>query len=44
MPVDKALKVLQSEARDGMLDADVVDLFVRSGVYRRVLERDWREF
>jgi HD-GYP domain-containing protein (c-di-GMP phosphodiesterase class II) len=44
MPVEKALQVLQWEARDGMLDQDVVDLFVESGVYRKVLERDWREF
>jgi HD-GYP domain-containing protein (c-di-GMP phosphodiesterase class II) len=44
MPVEEALQVLQSEAEAGMLDKDIVDLFVRSGVYRKVLERDWREF
>jgi response regulator RpfG family c-di-GMP phosphodiesterase len=44
MPTEKALQVLQWEARDGMLDPDVVDLFVNSGVYKKVLERDWREF
>jgi HD-GYP domain-containing protein (c-di-GMP phosphodiesterase class II) len=44
MPVEKALEVLQWEARDGMLDQDIVDLFVRSAVYKKVLERDWREF
>jgi HD-GYP domain-containing protein (c-di-GMP phosphodiesterase class II) len=44
MPLEKALQVLQWEARDGMLDGDVVDLFVQSGVYKKVLERDWREF
>jgi len=44
MPVEKALQILQWEARDGMLDGDIVDLFVESGVYRKVLERDWREF
>ena len=44
MPVEKALQVLQWEAKDGMLDKDIVELFVRSGVYRKVLERDWREF
>ena len=44
MPVEKALQVLQWEARDGMLDEDIVELFVKSGVYRKVLERDWREF
>jgi len=44
MPVERAIDVLQAEARDGMLDPDVVDLFVKSAVYKKVLERDWREF
>jgi hypothetical protein len=44
MPLEKALQVLQWEARDGMLDKDVVELFIRTEVYRKVLERDWREF
>jgi HD-GYP domain-containing protein (c-di-GMP phosphodiesterase class II) len=44
MPVEKALQILEWEARDGMLDKDVVDLFIKSKAYRKVLERDWREF
>ena len=44
MPVEKALQVLEWEARDGMLDKDIVELFIRTEVYRKVLERDWREF
>ncbi len=44
MPVEKALQVLQWEANDGMLDKEIVELFVQSGVYKKVLERDWREF
>jgi len=44
MPTEKALQVLQWEAKDGMLDQDIVDLFVQSGVYKKVVERDWREF
>jgi response regulator RpfG family c-di-GMP phosphodiesterase len=44
MPVEKALEILQLEASKGMLDTEVVDLFVGSGVYKKVLERDWREF
>lgn len=44
MPVEKALQVLQWEADDGMLDKDIVELFVQSGVYKKVLDRDWREF
>jgi HD-GYP domain-containing protein (c-di-GMP phosphodiesterase class II) len=44
MPVEKALQVLQWEAQGGMLDKEIVELFVQSGVYKKVLERDWREF
>jgi HD-GYP domain-containing protein (c-di-GMP phosphodiesterase class II) len=44
MPVEKALQILEWEARDGMLDKDVVELFIRTKVYKKVLERDWREF
>jgi HD-GYP domain-containing protein (c-di-GMP phosphodiesterase class II) len=44
MPVEKALQILEWEARDGMLDKDVVELFIKSKSYRKVLERDWREF
>jgi len=44
MPIEKALQVLQWEARDGMLDKELVDLFVESAVYKKVLEKDWREF
>jgi response regulator RpfG family c-di-GMP phosphodiesterase len=44
MPVEKALQILQWEADDGMLDKDIVKLFVESGVYQKVLEGDWREF
>ena len=44
MPVEKALQILEWEARDGMLDKDVVQLFIESKSYRRVLERDWRDF
>lgn len=44
MPVEKALSILRMEADEGALDPDVVELFCSSGVYREVLERDWREF
>jgi hypothetical protein len=44
MPVEKALQILEWEARDGMLDKDIVALFIQSKAYRKVLERDWREF
>lgn len=44
MPVEKALRILRMEAEEGALDADLVELFIESGVYERVLETDWREF
>jgi len=44
MPVDKALSILRMEAAEGALDPEVVELFCASGVYREVLEKDWREF
>ncbi|MDX1566184.1 MAG: HD domain-containing phosphohydrolase [Longimicrobiales bacterium] len=43
MPVERALEILRMEAAEGALDADLVDLFVESGVYERVLDTDWRE-
>jgi len=44
LPVDKALQILQWEAEEGALDQDIVDQFRESEVYKKVLERDWREF
>jgi hypothetical protein len=32
------------EAEEGALDPDVVELFCTSGVWKKVFERDWREF
>jgi len=44
LPVEKALAILRMEAAEGALDSDVVELFCTSGVYKEVLERDWRDF
>ncbi|MEX2465484.1 MAG: HD domain-containing phosphohydrolase [Gemmatimonadota bacterium] len=43
VPVERALHILREEAAAGALDPDIVELFIESGVYRRVLEKDWRE-
>jgi response regulator RpfG family c-di-GMP phosphodiesterase len=40
---DRALEILELEAGDGMLDTDLVGLFIESKVYQEVLDRDWRE-
>jgi HD-GYP domain-containing protein (c-di-GMP phosphodiesterase class II) len=44
MPVEKAIQILRWEAKDGMLDKDIVELFAESEVYQKVLDSDWREF
>ncbi|NNF12230.1 MAG: GAF domain-containing protein [Gemmatimonadetes bacterium] len=44
MPVKKAIQILRWEAEEGMLDAEVVELFVETEVYRKVIDSDWREF
>jgi HD-GYP domain-containing protein (c-di-GMP phosphodiesterase class II) len=43
LPVAKAIDILKSEARDGMLDSDLVELLVETEAYRSILDRDWRE-
>lgn len=44
MPTERALSILRMEAEEGALDSDIVELFIESEVYRKVLEKDWREF
>ncbi len=43
VPVERALEILRMEAAEGALDSDLVEMFIASEVYRRVLEKDWRE-
>ena len=43
MPAEQALRILSREAEEGALDPDIVELFTTSGVWKRVLETDWRE-
>jgi HD-GYP domain-containing protein (c-di-GMP phosphodiesterase class II) len=38
-PLSAALAIMAAMAREGHLDPDLFDLFVRSGVYRRYAER-----
>ena len=40
---DKALSILNMEAKDGLIDQHLVDVMVQSEVYKKVLELDWRE-
>lgn len=43
VPIDRALDILSAEAREGLLDAELVTFLIESGSYRRVLEVDWKE-
>ncbi|HEX6939481.1 MAG TPA: HD domain-containing phosphohydrolase [Longimicrobiales bacterium] len=43
VPTDRALDILVAEAKEGMLDEELVQLLIESKVYERVLRADWRE-
>ena len=43
VPTERALDIIVSEAKDGMLDPDLVEVLIQSGLYRKILEHDWRE-
>ncbi|HEX5724378.1 MAG TPA: HD domain-containing phosphohydrolase, partial [Longimicrobiaceae bacterium] len=43
LPPERALDILNLEAGEGLLDPALVETLVESGVYRRVLEVDWKE-
>ena len=43
LPTEKALSIIEREAKEGMLDLDLFDILVQGEVYKRVLEEDWRQ-
>lgn len=43
LSAEKALSILQMEAKDGLVDQDLVELLIQAEVYKKVLEQDWRE-
>ena len=43
VPLERALGILDMEARDGMLDSGLVELLIESKIYERVLTEDWRD-
>jgi len=43
LPPEKALDILNMEAKSGDLDAAVVELVVESKIYERILKEDWRD-
>jgi HD-GYP domain-containing protein (c-di-GMP phosphodiesterase class II) len=40
MPLSKAVQILGFFVKDGELDSDIVDLFIKEGVYREYAERE----
>jgi HD-GYP domain-containing protein (c-di-GMP phosphodiesterase class II) len=42
LTVERALAIIEFEAKEGMLDPDLVRMLIEGGIYRRVLEQDWR--
>ena len=44
LPTDKALSIIEHEAREGLLDSAIVEVLIQGEVYKRVLEQDWRKF
>ena len=36
MPIERALSILGDEARQGLLDTDMVNVFIESRVYERI--------
>jgi HD-GYP domain-containing protein (c-di-GMP phosphodiesterase class II) len=43
LSAEKALNILHMEAKDGLVDQNLVDILVKAEVYKKVLEQDWRE-
>lgn len=43
LSAEKALSILQMEAKDGLVDQHLVDIVVQAEVYKKVLEQDWRD-
>ena len=41
---EKALDILRAEAKEGLLDGDLVQILLESKSYRKILEEDWRQF
>jgi HD-GYP domain-containing protein (c-di-GMP phosphodiesterase class II) len=43
LTADRALDILRTEAREQLLDPEVVQALVESRVYEKVMRKDWRE-
>ncbi|MEO5509820.1 MAG: HD domain-containing phosphohydrolase [Longimicrobiales bacterium] len=43
LSTERALSILQMEAGQGLLDSELVEIVIEGELYRKVLEKDWRE-
>ena len=43
LPAQRAIEILDMEAKAGMLDRSVVELVLASDVHQKIVETDWRE-
>lgn len=44
LAADRAISILEMEAKTGQLDKNVVKLLIESKVFERIVEEDWRQF
>ncbi|MBN2158902.1 MAG: GAF domain-containing protein [Spirochaetes bacterium] len=44
VPLERVLKIMQEEAEKGILDADLVDLFIRNRIYEKISRDSFREY
>ena len=43
LSADRAIEILDMEAKAGMLDRSVVELLLASELHHKILDTDWRE-
>ncbi len=44
VPPERALEIIQSDVKAGLLDADLVRVLTESQAYRKILDEDWHRF
>ena len=43
LPAERAIEILDMEAKAGMLDRSVVELVLASDVHQKIVDTDWRK-
>ena len=44
VPPERALEIIQAEARAGLLDSEIVRVMMESRAYQKILNDDWHRF